>query len=45
MLAKGASWQEILEDFLELEPDDLRAALYDAHVLVAGEAMFDRVAA
>ena len=45
LLAKGATWQEILEDYPDLEPDDLRAALLYAHHLVAGESMIDRVAA
>ncbi|MEZ4730468.1 MAG: DUF433 domain-containing protein [Caldilineaceae bacterium] len=45
LLAKGASSQEILEDYPMLEPDDLRAALLYAHHLVAGERVLDRVAA
>lgn len=45
LLAKGATRQEILEDYPELEPDDLRAALLYAHHLVAGESVLDRVAA
>jgi uncharacterized protein (DUF433 family) len=28
LLAKGATTQEILEDYPELEPEDLRAALF-----------------
>ncbi len=45
LLAKGAGWEEILEDYPELEPDDLRAALLYAHHLVAGESVLDRVPA
>ncbi len=45
LLTKGASEQEILEDYPELEPEDLRAALLYAHHLVAGETILDRVAA
>ena len=45
LLAKGATWQEILEDYPDLEPDDLQAALLYAHHLVAGENIVDRVAA
>ncbi len=45
LLAKGANWQEILEDYPDLEPDDLQAALLYAHHLVAGENIVDRVAA
>jgi uncharacterized protein (DUF433 family) len=45
LLTKGATGQEILEDYPELEPEDLRAALLYAHHLVAGETVLDRVAA
>ena len=31
LLAQGASRQEILEDYPELKPDDLKAALYYKH--------------
>ena len=43
LLAKGSTSQEILEDYPELEADDLRAALLYAHHLVAGERVIDRV--
>ena len=45
LLTKGATEQEILEDYPELEPDDLRAALLYAHHLVAGETIVDRMTA
>lgn len=45
LLANGASEQEILEDYPELEVDDLRAALLYAHNLVAGERVLERIAA
>lgn len=45
LLAKGATEEEILEDYPALEPDDLRAALLYAHHLVAGETVIDRLAA
>lgn len=45
LLAKGAAEREILEDYPELEPDDLRAALFYAHHMVAREDVFDRVTA
>lgn len=45
LLAKGATWEEILEDYPELEPDDLRAALMYACCLVAGETVVDRLPA
>ena len=41
LLAKGADEQEILEDYPELERDDIRAALFYAHTLVAGETLFE----
>lgn len=43
LLAKGAAEEEILEDYPQLEPDDLRAALLYAHHMVARERIFDRV--
>ncbi len=44
LLAKGATQEEILQDYPQLEPDDLRAVLLYAHHLVAREDIFDRVA-
>jgi len=43
LLAKGASGQEILEDYPELEAADLQAALSYAQYLVAGEAVLERM--
>jgi uncharacterized protein (DUF433 family) len=45
LLAKGSSEQEILEDYLALELEDIRAALLYAQQLVTGEEIYDRVAA
>ena len=45
LLAKGATEQEILKDYPELEGDDLRASLFYAHHMVAREDVFDRVEA
>jgi uncharacterized protein (DUF433 family) len=45
LLAKGATREEILDDYPELEPEDLQAALVYAHHLVAGEEVLDRVSA
>ena len=45
LLAKGASRQEILEDYPDLEPADIQAALYYAQHLVAGEVVYDRLSA
>lgn len=36
LLASGASWQEILEDYPDLVEDDLKAALLYANHLVDG---------
>ena len=41
LLAKGAAEKEILEDYPQLEPEDLRAALFYAHHLVAGKVVFE----
>jgi len=45
LLAKGATEEEILQDYPQLEPNDLRAALLYAHHMVARENVFDRVGA
>jgi len=44
LLAKGATEGEILQDYDQLEPADLRAALLYAHHMVAREEVFERVA-
>jgi uncharacterized protein (DUF433 family) len=44
LLARGATEEEILQDYPQLEPYDLRAALLYAHHMVARENVFDRVA-
>ena len=43
VLAKGATTHEVLEDYPELDEDDIRAALLYAHHMVAGEELLDRV--
>jgi uncharacterized protein (DUF433 family) len=42
LLAKGSTNQEILEDFPDLEPEDIKAALLYAHDMLAKEELFDR---
>lgn len=37
LLSKGATEKEILEDYPDLEPNDLRAALLYAHHIIAKE--------
>jgi len=44
LLAKGVTEQEILEDYPDLESDDLRAALLYAHHMVAREDVYLRTA-
>ncbi len=45
LLARGATVEEILEDYPQLEEDDIQAALFYAHRMVAGETILERVAA
>ena len=37
LLEQGASFEEILDDYPDLEPDDIRACLAYARMLVANE--------
>jgi len=37
LLAAGATSEAILDDYPELEPDDIRACLSYAHAAIAGE--------
>ena len=43
LLAKGASAQEILEDYPDLELADIQAALSYAQHLVSGEVVLERM--
>lgn len=43
LLAKNVREQAILEDYPELEPEDIRAALLYAHSIVATEEIFERI--
>jgi uncharacterized protein (DUF433 family) len=45
LLAKGASESEILEDYPDLEPEDIKAALFYAHLIISKEEVFERSAA
>ena len=45
LLARGATEEEILQDYPLLESDDLRAVLLYAHHMLARENVYDRVAA
>jgi uncharacterized protein (DUF433 family) len=44
LLAKGATTQEILEDYSDLDIADIHAALLYAYHLVENEEIFERVA-
>ena len=39
LLAKGESWEAILDDFPDLEPEDIRASLAYAHAVIANESL------
>ncbi len=43
LMAKGATTEEILEDYPQLEPEDLQAALLYAQRLISGETVIDRI--
>ncbi len=45
LLTKGATEQEILENFPKLDSDNLRAVLRYAHYMAAGKIVFNRVIA
>lgn len=45
LLAKGATPQEILEDFPELDPVDIQAALFYAYQMLSSETIYERIAA
>jgi uncharacterized protein (DUF433 family) len=45
LLAKGSTNQEILEDYPELELEDIQAVLFYAYSLVSQEEVLDRVSA
>ena len=44
LLGKGATTEEILEDYPELEPLDIQAACFYAYSLVSQEEIIERVA-
>ena len=39
LLAQGEAWQAILDDYPELEPDDIRACLAYAHAVIANDSL------
>lgn len=45
LLARGATVEEILEDYPQLEVEDIHAALHYGHRMVANETILERVVA
>jgi len=39
LLAQGESWDELLDDYPDLEVDDLRACLAYAHAVIANDSL------
>jgi uncharacterized protein (DUF433 family) len=39
LLAQGETWEIILEDYPNLEPDDIRACLAYAHAVIAHDSL------
>ena len=39
LLAQGESWEAVLDDFPELESDDIRACLAYAHAVIAHDTL------
>lgn len=41
LVAQGETWEAILEDYPDLEPDDIRACLAYAHAVIAHDSLDD----
>jgi uncharacterized protein (DUF433 family) len=39
LLAQGEAWQAILDDYPDLEPEDIRACLAYAHAVIAHDSL------
>ena len=39
LLSQGATQEELLDDYPELEPDDIRACIAYAHTVIAGDTL------
>ena len=39
LLCQGATQEELLDDYPELEPDDIRAGIAYAHAVIAGDSL------
>ena len=44
LLAKGSTYQELLDDFPDLEPDDIKASILYAHRMLTQEELFEKTA-
>jgi uncharacterized protein (DUF433 family) len=39
LLGQGATWEELLADYPDLEPEDIRACLMYAHAVIANDSL------
>ena len=39
LLSQGATQEEVLDDYPELEPEDIRASIAYAHTVIAGDTL------
>ena len=39
LLAQGVTWEELLADYPEIEPDDIRACLAYAHAIISHDSL------
>ena len=39
LMSQGATQEELLDDYPELEPDDIRACIAYAHTVIAGDTL------
>lgn len=39
LLSQGATQEELLDDYPDLEPDDIRACIAYAHTVIAGDSL------
>lgn len=39
LMSQGATQEELLDDYPELEPEDIRAAIAYAHMVIAGDTL------
>lgn len=39
LLAQGEAWEAVIDDYPDLEPDDIRACLAYAHAVIANDSL------